>query len=261
VNYAQADDTDDSVERQWKQLKSETDSDTIPDGHDGGRNRAVLLEVNSVAAAFEVKQELDPLHLAETLNNTEWKNASTLYVKIKEPKATAHVFKSGKVNLIGCQNEELARIAGRRVARMIQVQGNYPDVTFAKFRVTTVTASAKLPFGINLTKFSEAYRHAGVEFEPEIFPSAIYRTKEPKATLHICHTGRVLVIGAESSLKAEEAVNQLYPLAYKYQKAKAKGKRGKTGQKARVKAKSSICYPTTNQKKQLEESIDWSDLE
>ena len=120
VNYAQADDTDDSVERQWKQLKSETDSDTIPDSHDGGRNRAVLLEVNSVAAAFEVKQELDPLHLAETLNNTEWKNASTLYVKIKEPKATAHVFKSGKVNLIGCQNEELARIAGRRVARMIQ---------------------------------------------------------------------------------------------------------------------------------------------
>ena len=62
-------------------------------------------------------------------------------------------------------------------------------------------------------------------------------------------------------MKAEEAVNQLYPLAYKYQKAKAKGKRGKTGQKAGVKAKSSICYPTTNQKNQLEESIDWSDLE
>ena len=138
-----------------------------------------------------------------------------------------------------------------------QVQGEYPDVTFAKFRVTTVTASAKLPFGINLTKFAQAYRHAGVEFEPEIFPNAIYRTKEPKATLHISHTGRVLVIGAESSLKAEEAVNQLYPLAYKYQKAKAKGKRSKTG----IKAKSSIRYQTTNQKKQLEESIDWSDLE
>lgn len=55
---------------------------------------------------------------------------------------------------------------------------------------------------------------------------------DPKATMHIFHTGRVTVVGVKSATDAEEAVNRLYPMVYQYKKKKAKKSKKPTKSKA-----------------------------
>jgi len=190
----------------------------------------VTFKVNSVASSFDLKQELDILHVAETLNNTEYRNEGIVGVKIKDPEETTiNVRKSGRIYIMGSSSEDVARVAGRKIARLIQTQCGYPDVKFAKFKINNVNVSATLPFGVKTADFAQAYTAA--EFEPELFPAAIYRMKDPKATLHIFHNGKVTVMGVRSTADAEEAVNRLYPMVHEYRKLakRKKSKKSKSG--------------------------------
>jgi len=230
----------------------------------------INLTVNTVAASFDVKVQLETFHLAKTLNFTEWKNSSTVVLQINKPsggKMTAHVHKSGKVNLMGAVSEEEARIGGRRIARLIQVKANYPEVVFANFRITSVSVSARLAFGVILDKFAQEYRHAGVEYEPELCFNAIYKTTDPKATIHISHTGSVTVIGAKSVNAAGEAVNQLYPMVHKFKKStKAVQLTGRPGRPPKAVKPDRKEVAARKRKSWLsstivDEDIDWSDMD
>ena len=86
---------------------------------------------------------------------------------------SAWIFKSGKVTARGRIREENAMAAGRQLARLIQTKCDYPDVKFSKFKIYNMSVSATLPFGVKLTEFAQA--STGVEYEPELFPAAIFR--------------------------------------------------------------------------------------
>ena len=46
---------------------------------------------------------------------------SAAILRLREPKATALVFKSGKMVITGARNEDDAQLAARRIAKVIQV--------------------------------------------------------------------------------------------------------------------------------------------
>ena len=62
-----------------------SDDMTSPEEEEEISTGPVSFKVNSVASSFELKQELDILHVAETLNNTQYENESIVVVKIKDP--------------------------------------------------------------------------------------------------------------------------------------------------------------------------------
>lgn len=78
-------------------------------------------------------------------------------MKLRKPKATATIWSSGKIICIGSTSEEEAKIASKRIARIIQRLG-YNGVKFCNFKIVNVLGSCSLPFSIKIIPFSEKYK-------------------------------------------------------------------------------------------------------
>ncbi len=74
-----------------------------------------------------------------------------------------------------------------------------PDVT-----VVNVIASTKSDRQIDLELLSTQLKY--VDYEPEIFPGLIYRRRNPKTTIIIFSTGKIVSIGAKSEKNAKESI-------------------------------------------------------
>lgn len=64
------------------------------------------------------------------------------------------------------------------------------------FVITNMVASASL--GLELDLYALANRIKEIEYEPEQFPGAILKFKEPKASLLLFKNGKVICAGAKS---------------------------------------------------------------
>ena len=65
-----------------------------------------------------------------------------------------------------------------------------------EFVITNMVASASL--GLELDLFSLAQKIKEIEYEPEQFPGAILKFKEPKASLLLFKNGKVICAGAKN---------------------------------------------------------------
>lgn len=78
-------------------------------------------------------------------------------MKLRKPQATATIWSSGKITCIGSKSEYDAKIASKRIARIIQRLG-YQEVKFCSFKVINVLGSCSFPFCIKVIPFSEKYK-------------------------------------------------------------------------------------------------------
>lgn len=78
-------------------------------------------------------------------------------MKLRSPPATASILGSGKITCSGCSSEYEAKIACRRIARIIQKLG-FKGVEFNSFNETLVHGIRKLPCRIDIARFSEKYK-------------------------------------------------------------------------------------------------------
>ena len=64
------------------------------------------------------------------------------------------------------------------------------------FEITNMVASASL--GLELDLYSLAQKIKEIEYEPEQFPGAILKFKDPKASLLLFKNGKVICAGAKN---------------------------------------------------------------
>merc|ERR1712070_350997 len=122
------------------------------------------------------------------------KRFAAVIMRIREPKTTALIFKSGKMVVTGAKSEEQARNAARKYARIIQKLG-YP-ARFTEFKIQNIVASRDVKFPIRLEGL--AYKHSHYSsYEPELFPGLIYRMVQPKIVLLIFVSGKVVLTGGK----------------------------------------------------------------
>lgn len=69
---------------------------------------------------------------------------------------TASIWSSGKITVTGSTSEDEAKIAARKVARILQKMKF--KVKFSAYRVVNVLGSVNLPFGIRIAQFTEENR-------------------------------------------------------------------------------------------------------
>ena len=85
------------------------------------------------------------------------------------------------------------------------------------FVITNMVASASL--GLELDLYALASKIPEIEYEPEQFPGAILKFKEPKASLLLFKNGKVICAGAknekEIKLVLAKAKKMLEPYAEK----------------------------------------------
>ncbi len=83
------------------------------------------------------------------------------------------------------------------------------------FKIENIVASANL--GVELDLYSIAQKVRDVEYEPEQFPGAILKLKDPRASLLLFKNGKIICTGSKSErevkIALERAIKILIPHA------------------------------------------------
>ena len=78
------------------------------------------------------------------------------------------------------------------------------------FKIENIVASANL--AVELDLYGIAREVDNVEYEPEQFPGAILKLREPKTSLLLFKNGKLICTGAKSEGEVEKAINKAYNL-------------------------------------------------
>ena len=78
------------------------------------------------------------------------------------------------------------------------------------FKIENIVASANL--AVELDLYGIAREVANVEYEPEQFPGAILKLKDPKTSLLLFKNGKLICTGAKSEGDVERSINKAFEL-------------------------------------------------
>ncbi len=94
-----------------------------------------------------------------------------------------------------------------------------------EFVITNIVASASL--GLELDLFSLAQKIKEIEYEPEQFPGAILKFKDPKASLLLFKNGKVVCVGCKKRSLIRKTIEKTIKMLTPYAKRITKTKRPK----------------------------------
>ncbi|MFX1511934.1 MAG: TATA-box-binding protein [Promethearchaeota archaeon] len=137
---------------------------------------------------------------AETQVNYIPEQFPGLVIKIKIPKVTCLVFKSGKMVITGAKSTTIIREGVTAAIELLNTTGhNISDNP--SIEIQNIVASGNIGAKINLELAALLLDSL---YEPEQFPGLIYRMEEPKVVLLLFQNGNLVITGA----KKEEYVNE-----------------------------------------------------
>ena len=113
--------------------------------------------------------------------------------RMKEPRVSALIFSSGKVNCTGARHWDEIPIIVKMLEKKFKEGGLKPKKIESK--VQNLVVSANLGYEVNIDV--AATELDNVEYEPEQFPGLIFRVKEPKCVALVFTSGKINVVGAK----------------------------------------------------------------
>uniref|UniRef100_A0AAG5DHJ5 TATA-box-binding protein n=1 Tax=Anopheles atroparvus TaxID=41427 RepID=A0AAG5DHJ5_ANOAO len=173
--------------------------------------------VRNCVATVSVGCELNLKTINFRTRNSEY-NPSRFHgvvMRIRDPRCTALVFRSGKIICTGAKNEAEANLGLRKFVRIIQKLGN--NVKFLDFKVQNLVATADLRFPIRLENLNQVHGQFS-SYEPELFPGLIYRMVKPRVVLLIFVNGKIVFTGAKNLREINESLENIYPILQSFRK-------------------------------------------
>ena len=188
-------------------------------------------KLQNIVSTANLCCELDLHNIAVQAQNAEYspKRFAAVILRIKSPKTTALIFKTGKMVCTGAKSVEDSREASRRYAQTIKKLGF--DVKFRDFKVQNIVGSCGVGFQIDLTQLKMLIQgfsgnnqfkdrdSSGKEriksicfYNPEMFPGLIYHMSEPKIVLLIFSSGKIVLTGAKDKSEILKAYDTMFPL-------------------------------------------------
>ncbi|XP_047509641.1 TATA-box-binding protein [Pieris napi] len=175
------------------------------------------IKLQNCVATVSLGCELNLLEIYRRTRYSEYNPARFhgVVMKILEPRATALVFRSGKIVCTGAKNEHDAYISTRKFARIVQKLG-FP-VKFLNYKVQNFIATADLRFPIRLEALQQAHGQFA-SYEPELFPGLVYRMVRPRVVLLIFVNGKMVITGGKCRSEINESLDIIYPILRSYRK-------------------------------------------
>ena len=78
----------------------------------------------------------------------------------------------------------------------------------SNLKIQNIVASAQIPARLDLDKI--VFEVENSEYEPDQFPGLVYRMKDPKTTMLLFGSGKVICTGARKIEEVECAVDHLF---------------------------------------------------
>jgi transcription initiation factor TFIID TATA-box-binding protein len=183
----------------------------------GCSNRNIRPRVQNIVATANLGCALNLKKIARSMWNVEYKpkRFDAIIMRIRDPRTTALIFRSGKMVCIGAKSTHQSRLAARKHARLLQRHG-YP-VCFTNFKIQNMVSSFNLKFPICLKRLVAIQKKFSC-YEPELFPGLIYRIDSLGIKLLVFVSGKVIITGAKKQRHINDAFNIIYPLLHNSKK-------------------------------------------
>ncbi|XP_023030152.1 TBP-related factor [Leptinotarsa decemlineata] len=175
------------------------------------------ITLQNCVATIDLQTTLDLQVVNARTRNTEYNPGRFhgVIMRLREPRTTALIFRSGKIVCTGARNEHDALLASKKFARIIQKVGF--NVRLANFKIQNIVATCDLRFPIKLENLNMAHMQFS-SYEPELFPGLIYRMYKPRLVMLIFVNGKVVFTGAKSRTDIKDALNNIYPILRSFRK-------------------------------------------
>ncbi|KAL1490020.1 hypothetical protein ABEB36_013932 [Hypothenemus hampei] len=176
------------------------------------------ITLQNCVATVDLFTTLDLTLINARTRNTEY-NPTRFHgvvMRIREPRATALIFKSGKIVCTGTRNEHDALLASKKFARIIQKLGF--DIKFANFKIQNLVATCDLRFPIKLENLNHMHGQFS-SYEPELFAGLVYRMIKPRIVLLIFVNGKIVFTGGKTRDEIKEALENIYPILRSFRKS------------------------------------------
>lgn len=166
------------------------------------------IKVENVVAFAVLGKRIVLNKLVERMENTEYEPEQFpgLVYRIKDPRAAALIFSSGKIVCTGAKSIAMAKEAMRKIVKDIKKTGtSMPN----KFNITieNIVASTKIDVKPRLMLEEIAMSLDEVEYEPEQFPGLVYRMKSPRTAFLLFGSGKIICTGGRSLPDINLALN------------------------------------------------------
>ena len=166
------------------------------------------IRIENIVASAALGIEIPLEQIVSKLEGMEYEPEQFpgLVYRMKNPKAAALIFGSGKIVCTGARSIEDVRVVFKKVVSIIKKAGNKVPKGF-KIQVENIVASAKLNAKLNLDTI--AFSLESSEYEPEQFPGLVYRMKKPKVAFLLFGSGKIVCTGARSIEDVHIAVKKV----------------------------------------------------
>jgi transcription initiation factor TFIID TATA-box-binding protein len=166
------------------------------------------IKIENIVASASLNVKISLEKIVEHLEGTEYEPEQFpgLVYRMKDPKAAALIFSSGKIVCTGARSIADVRKVVRKVVNMIKTAKLGKPKKYS-IQIENIVASAKLPSKLNLDKI--AFELENSEYEPEQFPGLVYRMKSPKVAFLLFSSGKIVCTGVRKIEDIENSVRTI----------------------------------------------------
>jgi transcription initiation factor TFIID TATA-box-binding protein len=164
------------------------------------------IKIENVVASASLGVPVKLEKLVSNLDGVEYEPEQFpgLVMRVKEPKAAALIFSSGKLVCTGAKSPTDAKLVIERIVKRmnkigLKIPGSY------KVQLENIVASATLDRELNLNNI--AFSLENTEYEPEQFPGLVYRIDDPRVTFLLFGSGKIICTGGRSIQDVKRAVS------------------------------------------------------
>ena len=168
----------------------------------------VFVEIQNVVASANLNQHLDLDVVLQVTPGAKYnpERFPSLVYRLKRPRTTTLLFRSGKMVCTGAKSTRSANTAITQVINALKDQ-RIVIITTPTPKIENIVASGDLGGTIDLENVAE--RLFKTMYEPEQFPGLIYRMNDPKTVFLIFANGKIVCTGAKTEIGLNSAIQNL----------------------------------------------------
>lgn len=166
------------------------------------------IQVVNIVVSTNLEHDIPLEKMAATLSNTEYnpEQFPGLVIRIKEPKTSALIFRSGKVVCTGARSMDKVKESIKKIIKSLE-KLNVKIKIEPKINIQNIVASGSVGMDLNLNTL--AMKLENTEYEPEQFPGLVYKLAEAKATFLLFSNGKIVCTGTKSEEEVHAALKKL----------------------------------------------------
>lgn len=167
-----------------------------------------MLEIVNLVATASLKQKVNLVDISKMKHiifDQEIYGGRVAYLKTPSMHGKVIIFSSGKLISVGTKSLTEAKEDLQATAKML-AEHNYIEQVEIEAQVRNIVAIKKMSERLDLEEI--ANKHQSI-YEPEQFPALIMKLNNPKATLLIFSTGKIVIAGTKSQKELEEVEKQI----------------------------------------------------